>query len=289
VTSEIRDDALTGATVAVAAARQGRPNRPSEACPFCVGGLESPEPYDVRAFVNRWPTFPDDRCEIVLYTPEHSATFWSLGVDGAVKVVDLWADRSAALGSRDDIAYVLVFENRGASVGATIPHPHGQIYAYDIVPPSPRAELRRADEHGCRLCEEQPGERLVSEIGGWRAWVPWASMYPYGLVVAPRAHEPDLPSLSTDSRRDLAAVLVDVTARLDGLWQRPMPYMMWFHQRPFDGAPWPSAHVHVEIAVPERAPGVLRYVAAGELGSGLYVNPVQPEVAAAELRAITAP
>jgi len=285
VTSEIREDALTGATVAVAAARQGRPNLPTETCPFCVGGLESPEQYDVRAFVNRWPTFPDDRCEIVLYTPQHHATFWSLGVEGASKVVELWAQRSTALGARDDIAYVLVFENRGAAVGATIPHPHGQIYAYDRVPPTPLAELRRAEANGCPLCAEDPGARLVSEAGGWRAWVPWASKYPYGLVVAPIAHDPDLPSLPASSRRDLAAVLVDVLTRLDIMWEAAVPYMLWFHQRPFDGGSWPSAHVHIEIAVPERAPGVLRYVAAGELGSGLYVNPVEPEAAAAALRA----
>src|SRR5262249_56950715 len=115
VTSEIREDALTGATIAVAAARQDRPNQPSDECPFCVGGLKSPEPYDVRAFVNRWPTFSGDRCEVVLYTSDHDATFWSLGVEGASKVVDLWAERSASLGARDSISYVLVFENRGAA------------------------------------------------------------------------------------------------------------------------------------------------------------------------------
>src|SRR4029079_18285862 len=119
--------------------RQERPNQPSAECPFCVGGLESPEPYDVRAFVNRWPSFPDRRCEVVLYAPDHDATFWSLGGEGALAVVDLWAERSAALGARAVVAYGLVFENRGAEVGATIPHPHGQIYAYTDVPPNPAA------------------------------------------------------------------------------------------------------------------------------------------------------
>ncbi|HEX4819138.1 MAG TPA: hypothetical protein VFV00_02945 [Acidimicrobiales bacterium] len=281
---DIRHDALTGAVVAVNAERQSRPNRPSADCPFCVGGLESPDPYDVRAFVNRWPSFPDDRCEIVLYTSEHDATFWSLGVDGAHAVIDLWAERSAALGARDDIAYVLVFENRGAEVGATIPHPHGQIYAYTEVPPNPAQELSTG---GCALCNETPGDRLVSHADGWRAWVPHASVYPYGLVLAPLGHEPDLPSLTFESRRGLATVLVDVLHRLDALWDRPMPYMLWFHQRPFDGQEWPDAHVHLEIAVPQRAPGLPRYIAAGELGSGLYVNPVVPERAAAELRTVT--
>jgi UDPglucose--hexose-1-phosphate uridylyltransferase len=281
---DIRRDSLTGAVVAVNAERQARPNRPNDDCPFCVGGLEAPQPYDVRAFVNRWPSFPDGRCEVVLYTPDHDATFWSLGVEGAMKVVNLWAERSAVLGGRDDVAYVLVFENRGAEVGATISHPHGQIYSYADVPPNPSAELA---SHACALCAEEPGNRLVGEGGGWRAWVPHASVYPYGLVVAPVAHEPDLPSLSAASRRGLAAVLVDVLHRLDALWDEPMPYMLWFHQRPFDGGSWPKAHVHVEIAVPLRAPGVLRYIAGGELGSGLAVNPVAPESAASELRAVT--
>jgi UDPglucose--hexose-1-phosphate uridylyltransferase len=283
---EVRTDPLTGAVVAVAAARQSRPNQPVDDCPFCVGGVEAPDPYDVKAFPNRWPSFPDERCEVVLYAPEHDATFWSIGVDRATKVIDLWAARSSALGSRDDIAYVLVFENRGAAVGATIPHPHGQIYAYDAVPPAPASELARAALHGCPLCAEDPGDRLVYEADGWRAWVPRASMYPYGLVVAPIAHEPDLPSLTAGARHAVASTLVDVLHRLDALWSEPMPYMLWWHQRPFDGGDWPDAHVHAEIAVPLRAPGVQRYVAAGELGSGLFVNPVVPETAAQELREV---
>jgi UDPglucose--hexose-1-phosphate uridylyltransferase len=170
-------------------------------------------------------------------------------------------------------------------VGATIPHPHGQIYAYDMVPPRPAAELAASR---CALCAEAPDDRIVSECGGWRAWVPHASVYPYGLVVAPVEHEPDLPSLSPASRRGLATVLVDALRRLDGLWSEPMPYMLWIHQRPFDGGEWPRAHMHVEIAVPRRSSGVTRFVAAGELGSGVYVNPVVPETAAAELRGVTA-
>ena len=78
---------------------------------------------------------------------------------------------AAALGARDDVAYVLVFENRGAEVGATIPHPHGQIYSYAEVPPNPLGELARSAER-CALCAEDPGDRLVSEADGWRAWVP---------------------------------------------------------------------------------------------------------------------
>lgn len=278
-------DDLSGIEVVIVGARQGRPIVTSEAatsgCPFCPGGIEAPEPYDVRWFVNRWPAMPDDRCEVVLYTSDHDATLWSLGVDGVRKVVDLWAARTAALGRREDVAYVLVFENRGAEVGATIAHPHGQIYAFDHVPPAARIELDRA----CALCAEP--EHVVHEVGGWTSSVPVAASWPYELRLAPTAHKPDLPALDGTGRDALAALLVDATRRLDVLFDAPMPYMLWLHQRPTDGGAWPSAHVHLHLAPLLRAAGTPRFVAAGELGSGVLFNPVEPAAAATALRDVS--
>src|ERR671918_554908 len=249
---EQRIDELTGALVVIASGRQQRPHRPASACPFCVGGLEAPEPYDVKAFVNRWPTFPDGR--------------------------------TAALGARDDVAYVLVFENRGEEVGATVPHPHGQIYAYDEVPSAPLAELRHAARGDCPLCASHDRALDVAASADWRAWVPAASAYPYGMLLAPDVHRPDLPALDGPQRDGLADLLIDALARLDRLFDTPLPYMLWIHQRPTDGGLWPEAHLHLHIVSPMRSPGVQRYVAGGELGSGLLVNPVVPEDAAAALR-----
>lgn len=282
--SRLRVDPLTGFEVQVVGARQDRPNRPDTGCPFCVGGTEAPDPYRTRAFVNRWPSYPDDRCEVILYSPDHDASLWSLGPAGARAVIDLWAERTSALGRRPDVDYVLVFENHGPDVGATIAHPHGQVFAFDRVPALPAQELARLAAGHALLEDDPAGERVVAEAGGWRAWVPWASVYPHGLRVAPLARRPDLPSLDDDQRDGLAAMLVDVLARLDRRYARPMPYMMWFHQRPTDGGAWPQAWLHLEIAGPWRAEGVMRFVAAGELGSGAYINPVPPEVAAAALR-----
>jgi UDPglucose--hexose-1-phosphate uridylyltransferase len=275
--ADLRLDVHTGARVYVVGSRQQRPNLPDGACPFCPGGLEAPEPYDVRWFPNRWPPMPGDRCEIVLYTPRHDATFWSLGVPGARRVLDLWTQRSAALGAREDVHYVLVFENRGPEVGATISHPHGQIYAFDFVPAVPSRELAR----GTRF--DEPGDRMVATAPGWRAWVP-ESTHPYALLLVPDEQVPDLPSLPDADRDGLAALLVDVLERLDRLFEAPAPYMLWIHQRPYDGDDWPGARLHVEIVCPWRAPGVPRHVAAGELGSGVFFNPVAPEDAARELR-----
>lgn len=282
---ETRVDPLTGVEVQVTGSRQNRPNRPVTGCPFCVGGVEAPDPYEVKAFTNRWPSYPDDRCEVVLYSPDHDARLSTLPHDHVRQVVDLWAARTAALGARDDLAYVLVFENNGAEVGATIPHPHGQIYSYPTVPALPANELARlADGH--RLLEDRP-ELIVIERDGWRSWVPAAPVYPYGMRIAPLEQLPDLPSLDDGQRDAFASVLAETLRRLEGVFDPPMPYIFWIHQRPTDGGDWPQAWMHVEIAGPQRAPGVMRYVAGAELGSGAYLNPVPPEDAAEHLRAVT--
>ncbi|HSO95813.1 MAG TPA: galactose-1-phosphate uridylyltransferase [Acidimicrobiia bacterium] len=298
---ELRRDALTGEWVTIVGARQDRPHLPDGPCPFCVGGLEAPEPYTVRAFPNRWPPLTggaalDDAtgldrtpargaAEIVLYTPDHDASFASLGVAAAHGVVDLWAERTAALLARLDVAYVLVLENRGREVGATIDHPHGQIYGFPFVPPVPAREAARSAEQGCVICGELGRERtdparVVHDADGWLGWVPFAAGWPFGLLVAPLEHVPGLPELSDEGRVGLAGALVDVLGRYDRLFGRPVPYMLWVHQQP--GVI--DAHLHVHVAPTWRAASVTRYVAAAELGSGTLFNPVVPEDAAARLR-----
>ncbi len=279
--SELRIDPYTGTAVHVVEARQDRPNLPSTGCPFCVGGLEAPEPYDVFWFPNRWPAMGGDRCEVVLYTSEHDATFWSLGVDGIRKVIDLWADRTTALGARDDVDFVLVFENRGAEVGATIAHPHGQIYAYDHVPDRPSRRLAAAWHP-----EPDPGDRAVATIAGWTTYVPWAPVFPVELQIAPIERVPDLPTLGDAGRDEMAHLLVDVFERLDRLYERPLPYMMWLNQRPTTATGYDDAWFNIELVSPWRGPGVLRFIAAAEVASNEYFNPVDPADLASRLRAL---
>ncbi len=278
-----RIDGLTGATVIINANRQKRPNLPSTGCPFCPGGLEAPEPYVTRWFKNRWPQLPDGKAEVLLYSPIHNASFASLGHEGVLRVINMWDDRYRDLGARDDVAYVLEFENRGPEVGATIQHPHGQIYAFDNVPPIPLHELSL--DH-CAVCAELsalPDDVFVCEHGDWVAWVPAAAVWPYELRIAPRTHVSDITS-AQETWPAFADVLVDSLSRLDRLFDAPMPYMLWIHQKPTDGGEWPNAHIHVHVTAIFRAPGVQRFVAGAELGAGVYLNPVPPEVAAENLR-----
>jgi UDPglucose--hexose-1-phosphate uridylyltransferase len=194
-----------------------------------------------------------------------------------------------------------VFENRGAEVGATISHPHGQIYASGFVPPVPRRESEVARAQGtCPVCAElqaelADGARIVYESDTWVAYVPFASAYSYGLRIVARAHVASFPALDGNGRDGLAAGLRDVLGRYDRLWRDgteanaragpgPFPYLLWFHQaaKHDDG----TAHIHAHTAPPLRAPGVMRYVASGEVGGGTLSNPVVPEDAAATLRAL---
>jgi UDPglucose--hexose-1-phosphate uridylyltransferase len=279
--SQQRIDPVHGTVVHVVGARQARPNLPATGCPFCVGGLEAPEPYDVHWFENRWPAMDDGRCEVVLYTPRHDATFWSLGVSGARRVIDLWADRTAALGARHDVDYVLVFENRGAEVGATIEHPHGQIYAYDHVP-------RRQATRFCAPWQPDPdpGDRAIMSRDGWSAWVPHAPTFPLSIEIAPHTRIADLPTMAGADRDALAAMLIDVLARLDRLFAQPIPYMLWLNQRPTVRDGFEHAWFSIEIVSPWRAAGVGRYIAAAELASDEYFNPLVPEDIAARIRAL---
>jgi len=278
---DLRVDLLTGATVVVTPWRQQRPNLPDGPCPFCPGGLEAPGPYDVRYIQNRWPALPGGRHEVVLHGPDHDSSFPILGEERSARVVELWSARTAALGSRDDVAYVFVFENRGRMTGSTIEHPHSQIMAFGAIPPVPASELSGRD---CRLCQDPGAELRVTRRAGWQAAVPWAPTWPYELLIYPLSHVADLPAAGPQLRSGLAAMLVQALTRMEELLGRDTPYMLWVHQRPLDGADWSAAHLHLHLAPVLRAPRVARHLAAAEFGAGVFFDPVDPQQAAAQWR-----
>jgi UDPglucose--hexose-1-phosphate uridylyltransferase len=284
---EVRIDPFLGTKVHIVGHRQSRPNLPIDSCPFCVGGLEAPEPYQVKWFSNRWPAMDGDRCEVVLYSPHHDASLSSLGTDGIAAVIELWTQRTAVNSQRPEVDYVLIFENRGAAVGATISHPHGQIYHYPHLPDRPRRRLE-AKWHP----DPDAGERLITEHGVWMAWVPAAPVFPCEIAIAPRTQHRSLLDLSVSDRADLAMVLGEVLSRLDAHFGTAAPYMMWLNQQPFSQRDEyrsliDAAWFNIEIVSPWRATGVPRFIAAAEVACEEYFNPVIPEDLAAALRLIS--
>lgn len=281
--ADLRIDALTGARVVVTPWRQRRPNLPEGSCPFCPGGLEAPEPYDVRHFPNRWPALPGGCHEVVLHSPDHNSSFPALGAARSAQVVEVWSARTAELGSREDVDYVFIFENRGRTIGSTIDHPHSQVMAFTTLPPIPESELSAA---GCDLCQDPGQDLIVTRRAGWQAVVPWAPSWPYEMLISPRSHVADLPAAGPDLRAGLGAMLVEALTRMERLLGRDSPYMLWLHQRPTGKGDWPAAHLHLHLAPVLRAPGVVRHLAAAEFGAGVFFDPVDPQQAAAQLRSL---
>jgi UDPglucose--hexose-1-phosphate uridylyltransferase len=292
-----RFNELRGEEVVYAVDRQDRTFLPdAEQCPLCPtrpGGPETEIPFpsfEIAVFANRFPTFeaPEGAAEVVVYTDEHDGSFATLEPGRARDLMWVWRQRYEELGARPDVAYVLIFENRGVEVGTTLHHPHGQIYAFPFVPPVALAELA-ADQRlgGCATCELLArelgdGERVLCGEGEVVAYVPFAARWPYETHVVMRAHRPSLVDCSESELDALAEVLQAVTRGFDRLFERSFPYIMVLHQAPCDGRG--AGHLHVEFYPPLRTATKLKYPAGCEQGAGTFVMDVLPEASAAALR-----
>jgi len=234
--------------------------------------------------------------EVVVYSDDHRLGLAQMGVDRIARVVEVWADRYAELGSRDEVAYVFVFENRGVAVGVTLHHPHGQIYAYPEIPPRARRELDVAIAHiedygTCVHCdvvarERADGIRVVAHNRSFLAYVPFAARFPYEIHVASLRHAASLLDLTDPERTALAEVLQTVLRAYDALFGFPLPYVMSMHQAPTDdGEHQHVSHFHIEFTPLHRTADKLKYLAGSELGAGAFINDTAPEDTAARLRA----
>jgi len=238
----------------------------------------------------------DGHCEVVVYTPDRDTSLGALALDHLELLLSVWADRTRRLSERGDVRYVFPFENRGAEVGATLHHPHGQIYAYPVVPPVPARMLEQSRaylaENGRGLlramidaeCDE--GVRLLYRGDHAVAFVPVCARYPYECWVAPIRAVPQFGDLDDAERADLARALKTVLLKYDGLWRRPMPYLMAWYQAPTDAMEHPEAHLHAQLYPPFRSADRLKYLAGTELGAGFYAMDALPEDKARELQAI---
>lgn len=294
---ELRFDSLRREWIAYNTERNDRTFLPTTFCPLCPSGVDGDseiplDDFEVVVFENRFPAL-DSGCEVIVYTTDHHSTLAQLSVERVRLLVDVWADRYVALGSRPEVAYVYIFENKGEEIGVTLHHPHGQIYALPFIPPVALAELAAAREHlastgRCLHCDEieheLAGERILVASDSMIAFVPHAARWPYEVHVYPRRHMPSLPELNEAERNDFAAMLLAVTGAYDRHFGFATPYVMAMHQAPTDGRAWPEAHAHVEFYPPHRRPDRLKQLAGVELGAGTFVNDTQPEETAAQLR-----
>jgi UDPglucose--hexose-1-phosphate uridylyltransferase len=269
--------------------------------------------WDVAVFDNRFPslslaatnppasvvaTAPGTGvCEVVVFTQDARSSLGALPLPHIELLIDVWADRTRRLAALPAIQYVLPFENRGAEVGVTLHHPHGQIYAYPVVPPVPERMLGEAAryhaEHNSGVLadliarEQSAGERMLYAGEHAVAFVPACARYPYEVWIATIRPVASFTELSREQIADLARALKTVLLKYDGLWQRPFPYLMAWYQAPVDGQPHPEAHLHAEFYPPYRTPDKLKYLAGTELAAGFFAMDALPEDKARELQQVT--
>ncbi|MCK4591517.1 MAG: galactose-1-phosphate uridylyltransferase [Candidatus Latescibacteria bacterium] len=311
--SELRWNPVLREWVVTATHRMERPQMPQDWCPFCPGSGRVPSDYDVYIYPNDFPTFsiPPPQadiegtelfrtekavgaCEVVLYTPEHNSSLAQLPVDHIVKLIALWKSRYQELGSRPEIKYVLEFENKGEVIGVTMPHPHGQIYAFPFIPPKLQTELDSAAEYQrqkgrCLFCdviaeEKTDRRRIIGQNNSFVAILPFYARFPYEVHIFSQRHLLSFLDFDEQHLQDLARILKFVLLKYDNLYGFSFPYMMLIHQSPTDGQEHNYYHFHIEFYPPYRSRTKLKYLASCESGAGTFINDSCPEEKAKELR-----
>jgi len=326
-TAELRQDVLTGDWISIAAARQHRAFLPpAEADPLApqtpANPSEVPSRYDVAVFENRSPAFgpaladavgaapaADDpphglddlatlglgrartavgRCEVVCFSPEPTGSFGSLSPTRARTVIEAWADRTAALSALPGVEQVFPFENRGEQIGVTLPHPHGQVYAYPYVTPRTSRLLESIARTGPDLFErmlefERASSRVVLAGEHWTAFVPFAARWPLEVHLLPHRHVPDFAETTDAEREELAPLYLRVLRGVDALYDTPTPYIAAWHQAPVH-AGRDTVRMRLELTSPRRAAERLKYLAGSEAAMGAWIGDLVPEAVAERVR-----
>jgi UDPglucose--hexose-1-phosphate uridylyltransferase len=233
-------------------------------------------------------------CRVICFSPRHDLTLAQMGVAEIRPVIDTWAEQVAELGQRPDIGYVQVFENKGAMMGCSNPHPHCQVWASGHVPyyPAKKLTTQRAyrERHGRDLLgdylerELAAGERIVCENDCWVVLVPFWATWPFEAMIVPRRQVTDLPSLTPAERDAAADALRRLCARYDSLFQTSFPYSMGWHGCPTDGAPHPEWRLHAVYYPPLLRSATVRKFLVGYEMTGEPQRDLTAEQAAARLR-----
>jgi UDPglucose--hexose-1-phosphate uridylyltransferase len=236
-------------------------------------------------------------CKVLCFHPDHSLTLAKMQRPDMRRVIDAWAAETEEISAIDWINHIQIFENRGAMMGASNPHPHCQIWATSHIPDEPALETEAqqaylAEKGSCLLCsylaaERTSGDRVIVENGHFTALVPWWAVWPFETMILARRHLGLLPELTSDERDALADILKRLTTRYDNLFDISFPYTMGFHQSPVDGTPHPEWHFHAHFYPPLLRSATVRKFMVGFEMLGMPQRDITPEDAAARLRALS--
>jgi len=329
-----RLNALTGDWVLISPHRTQRPwqgqvekapidQRPAydPTCYLCpgnmrAGGVHNPDYTSTFVFDNDYaallPDTPPDKwaanplvvaqaergiCRVVCFSPRHDLTLAQMDLSDIRRVVDVWSDQYEELGARPWVRHVQVFENRGAMMGASNPHPHGQIWADETIPLEPAKEIARCAEYQansghCLLCdylafELEAQTRVVCANDQFVAVVPFWAVWPFETLLLARRHVNTITDLSSAERDGLADILRRLLIRYDNVFEVSFPYSMGFHQRPTDQRPHTELHLHAHYYPPLLRSATVRKFMVGYEMLGQPQRDITPEQAADRLRGLS--
>ncbi|MGA9529782.1 MAG: UDP-glucose--hexose-1-phosphate uridylyltransferase [Terriglobales bacterium] len=236
-------------------------------------------------------------CRVVCFSPRHDLTLARMPVQDILHIVDTWVDQYGAIASLSRINYVEIFENRGAMMGCSNPHPHGQIWANQTIPNEPRKEQHSQTAYSqkfgaCLLCDYLQAEtklqsRVVLDNEHFVALVPFWAVWPFEVLLIAKQHARDLPALDAPARAGLAGTLKALTTRYDNLFETSFPYSMGFHQAPTDGEAHHEWHLHAHFYPPLlRSADIRKFMVGYELLASPQRD-ISPEAAADALQSVS--
>ena len=233
-------------------------------------------------------------CRVICFSPRHDLTLAQMDVPDIRQVVDVWASQVTELGDRPEVGYVQLFENRGAMMGSSNPHPHGQVWANRRVPTEPALEDREQRLYFERTnrpllldylqAELEAGERVVLESQEWVVVVPYWAVWPFETLVLPRRPVLDMPGLTDPQRDDLAGILKQLLVRYDNLFETSFPYSMGWHGQPTDGGRYPHWQLHAHFYPPLLRSATVRKFMVGYELMATPQRDITAEQAAEQLR-----
>lgn len=235
-------------------------------------------------------------CRVICFSPRHDLTLATMDIEMIRPVVKMWIEQFRELGQYEEINHVQIFENRGAMMGASNPHPHCQIWATASIPEAPAKELASQQAYTkthnrCLLCdyiklEQDQQLRMVCENDGFVVLVPFWAIWPFEVLVCSRRHLESLSQFRAQEVESFSAILKQVTSTYDRVFNVPFPYSMGFHQSPTDGRDHPECHFHAHFYPPLlRSPTIRKFMVGFEM-LGTPQRDITAEIAAERLRAL---
>ncbi len=310
---EVRWNPLTKEYVIYSPKRQSRPDRDEVKCPFCEGSEEVPIFEKIMRLPNKFPSLSQDlecqrykvndfhekitgygKCEVVVYTKNHEGKFSDLSNGEILSIFENWIQATKEISSDQHIKYILPFENYGKDVGASLHHPHGQIYAFPFIPSDVKKELEslaeyQSEKKSCLICDILKQEllerdRVVIENDYIVAIVPFYAKYSYDLYIYPKRHH---SFLHQSTRRELEAYVEFVPQAikaLNSILKQEVSYSLSLHQQAVNSKGSSNFHFYFKLHTPQRNSKSLKLLGAVETATNVFINGTLPEDAAKQYR-----